>query len=265
MRLQRGLIRGLRLAGTVVQAALDHAIALRKPSLQARAEWLHYWCGMTLDRVGVDFAYSGTAPTNHLLVANHLSYLDIFLLSAITQCVRGEEGCCRLAGFWPDARLAGTIFVDRERRADVHRASDEVHAAASAGVLVVIFPEGTSSDGRTVLPFYSSLFEPAVRLALPIASAHLSYELEDGNTETEICYWGTMTLVPHLAHLLSKDGIRARVCFGKPHVYTDRKHAALSTRREVLELSGSFDPHSDPASTQSHGPATPDFSSMPRS
>ena len=69
--------------------------------------------------------------------------------------------------------------------------------AITGGALVVLFPEGTSSDGSTVLPFKSALLESPVELRCRVASAAIEYALDDGSVADEMCYWRGMTLVPH--------------------------------------------------------------------
>jgi 1-acyl-sn-glycerol-3-phosphate acyltransferase len=235
----RALSRGLVLGGTIIEAIAQHARMSAKGEmpLPARAEWLHRWCGICLRRLGVDYTYRGLPPRDALLVANHLSYLDVLVLSAITPCIFvAKQEVAAWPVFGRMARLSGTIFVDRSRRGDVHSVAAKISEAVQSGTVVVIFPEGGSSNGRSVLPFHSSLLEPAVDLQLPVTPAHLSYTMPDGDPETDICYWGDMTLAPHLLKLLSRHGIRSVVRFGKPQTFADRKQAALQMRAEILRL-----------------------------
>jgi 1-acyl-sn-glycerol-3-phosphate acyltransferase len=90
-------------------------------------------------------------------------------------------------------QLGGTLFVDRGRRTHVSRVNDAIQAVLEQGALVVLFPEGTSSDGRTVLPFKSSLLEPAAQSAHPISVSAIQYSIEDGDAGAEVCYWGSHT------------------------------------------------------------------------
>jgi 1-acyl-sn-glycerol-3-phosphate acyltransferase len=186
----------------------------------------------------VDYTYQGQPPQNALLVANHLSYLDVLVLSAITPCIFVAK---QEVASWPIfgrmARLSGTIFVDRNRRGDVHSVAAQISGAVRSGTVVVIFPEGGSSSGTSVLPFYSSLLEPAASLQLPVTPAHISYRLRDGDPGIDIAYWGDMTLAPHLLKLLSKHDIRPVVRFGTPQKFSDRKQAAAKTRAEIINLS----------------------------
>ena len=110
-------------------------------------------------------------PSSGLLVSNHLSYLDIVVLSSIRPCVFvAKRDVARWPLFGWLAHAAGTIFVDRERRFSTEFVNG-IHEAIAAGLPVVLFPEGTSSDGSTVLPFKSALLESAVQLRSPVAAA----------------------------------------------------------------------------------------------
>jgi 1-acyl-sn-glycerol-3-phosphate acyltransferase len=103
----------------------------------------------------------------------------------------------------------------------------------------VLFPEGTSSDGSRVLPFMSSLLEPAAAARCPVAAAHLAFAVDDGDPAQEVCYWADMTLVPHLLNLLAHGRVQARVrCVVQPPGETSRKALARQLHREVLRLAG---------------------------
>ena len=107
----------------------------------------------------------------------------------------------------------------------------------ASGLLVVIFPEGTSSDGADVLPFRSSLLEPALRGNHQISTAWIHYALEDGDAKSEVCYWGDHTFFPHLLNLLGKKSVRATLRFGKFQRTTDdRKELAKQLHAAVSEL-----------------------------
>ena len=177
-------------------------------------------------------------PAGGLLVCNHLTYLDVIVLSSISPCLfiaKRDVSGWPLFGWLTSA--AGTVFVDRERPLASGGAVDRVRAAIDSGLPVVLFAEGTSSDGSQVLPFKSSLFEAAVRLKCPVAAARISYELRDGSAAAEVCYWGDMIFVPHLLHLFSKRTILAEVRFseGRPRPGT-RKEIARELQEEVAGL-----------------------------
>jgi len=113
----------------------------------------------------------------------------------------------------------------------------QISCAIESGLLVVLFREGTSSDGETVRPFKSSLLQAAVDSHCATAAAGIDYELADGSVADEVCYWRDMTLVPHLLNLLGKHTIESRACFSPARTRgTDRKTRACELRAEVAAL-----------------------------
>ncbi len=210
----------------------------RSLSYAERAAWLHRCCRKVLPRVGVELKSSGTAPSGGLLISNHLSYMDILLLSSITPCCFLSKAEVRR---WPVfgwiAQLAGTIFLDRKNPAALLRANDQLRALLAQGVLVVLFPEGTTSDGSSVLPFHASLFQTAVESDIPLTPAYITYRISEGSLAEDVCFWGDMTLVPHLWNLFSKSVLHAFVIFGATERgFENRKEAAERMRSRVTAL-----------------------------
>ncbi len=217
------------------------AFAPEEKRRRARAAWLSRSSRRHLKIFGYKADVSGDIPQNGLLISNHLSYLDVLAISAVTPAVFVSKAEVRR---WPLfgwlAALAGTIFIQRERRTHVGAVNREIETALSTGTLVVVFPEGTSSDGTDVLPFRAPLLEPALRGGYEISIAWIHYELSDGDAKQEVCYWGDHTFFPHLLNLLGKKTVRATLRFGKFHRATDdRKELALQLRAAVLALKNS--------------------------
>jgi 1-acyl-sn-glycerol-3-phosphate acyltransferase len=204
----------------------------------ARAAWLHRATRRHLKIFDLQAEVSGPVPANGLIVSNHLSYLDVLVLSSVTPAVFVSKADVR---GWPVfgwlARLGGTVFIERERRTHVGVVNREIESALAAGVPVVVFPEGTSSDGQTILPFRSPLLEPVAGGAHAITPSWIHYTLGDGDARQEICYWGDHAFFPHLLNLLDKQKIHARVCFGKFERMTeDRKELARQLQAAVEKL-----------------------------
>lgn len=207
-------------------------------SEQMRIEILHRWSRWTLARMRVIVDVTGAPPGAGLIASNHLSYLDILVYSAVAPCAFVSKSEVRN---WPAvgwiATLAGTIYVDRSRRSGTHTIQPEIQAALANGVRLVLFPEGTSSDGLTLLRFHSSLFQPAVDLQAPVFAASLTYTVPDGVASTDACWWGDMALFPHIIHLLGKHSVTATVKFSADSFrFTDRKQAAQQMYQEVDRL-----------------------------
>jgi 1-acyl-sn-glycerol-3-phosphate acyltransferase len=126
------------------------------------------------------------------------------------------------------------MFVDRTHRSSAGRSVKAIDDALCDGHLVVLFPEGTSSDGTTVLPFKSSLIEPVTRLACRTTTATLSYSLANGSVADEVCYWRDMTLLPHLLNLFTKRRIDGTIVFSESRVRSgDRKQLARELHDDV--------------------------------
>ena len=206
-----------------------------------RADWMHEWCGQAMARLGIRLQVVGQPPDAGMIVSNHLSYIDIFAFGTAMPCLFVSKSEVR---DWPIfgalTTMAGTVYIDRKRRSDTRNANESIRRALDQGLRVVIFPEGTSSDGASVLPFYPSLFEPAVEGGVPITAAHIGYEVADGDVGRDIAYWGDMTFFPHLLNLLARKGVSATVKFAEAaRKFEDRKTAAAEMREEVLALHAS--------------------------
>ncbi|HKP10995.1 MAG TPA: lysophospholipid acyltransferase family protein [Blastocatellia bacterium] len=169
-------------------------------------------------------------PSPFFLAANHLSYVDIIVLATQANCrfiAKKDVSAWPLIGLL--CRGVGTIFIDRENRRDLVRVNRAVGQALAAGGGVVLFPEGTSSQGATVLPFKPGLLELAARAGLAVSYAALSYSVPGDQTPAHlsVCWWGDMTFVKHLASLLRLGAIEATLVFGRePIRATDRKQLA---------------------------------------
>jgi len=237
-----GLWRAFAVAFFSFYALVENAITIpffsRVRRLHARAEWLHRWSRFACRVLGIRVTTRGHMPASGLLVSNHLSYLDVVVLSSIQPCVFVAKH--DVAG-WPFfgwlARSAGTIFVDREHRFSSAAVIGLVHDAIRGGSVVVLFPEGTSSDGATVLPFKSALLESAVQLRCRVTAACIDYAIDRGSVSEEVCYWRDMTLLPHLFNLFFKREIRSNCVFAVAKTRSgDRKQIARELREEIVSM-----------------------------
>jgi 1-acyl-sn-glycerol-3-phosphate acyltransferase len=236
--------RLLWFSGALVLMAVDFVgtCAFRPASVfrQVRIAWLQRSARRALRVLNARYSANGPIPARGLLVCNHLTYLDILVLAAMTPAVFVSRSDVK---YWPvfgwAAVLAGTIFVNRQRRTQVGEISSQMRQALDSGALVVLFPEGTSSDASTILPFKTSLLEPAIGSPHPLSIGLLRYAVDEGDVSRDICYWGDMNFVPHLFNLLNLPGFEARVEFKPVSAGTaDRKELARQLRAQLLELHG---------------------------
>jgi 1-acyl-sn-glycerol-3-phosphate acyltransferase len=225
-----------------VAACLDFVFRLwltgRSGQPGRRTDWCHRWSKQFAAAVALEVVVEGSPPAAGILVSNHLSYLDIVAFATTRPLVFVSKADVRA---WPLigtlTRCAGTLFLKREVKADVVRIGEQFAPLIQAGQIITLFPEGTSSDGQTVLPFKPSLFAPPAEHGWPVTPAAIHYELEDGSVADEVCYWRDMTFFPHFLNLLSKRRIRARVRFGTAlKIEGDRKKLAKEAQEVVVML-----------------------------
>lgn len=165
-----------------------------------------------------------------LFIANHSSWLDIPVLSAV---IPGSFVAKNEVAAWPLfgqlAKLQRTVFVDRERRARTGDSRDEIAARLDAGDSLILFPEGTSSDGNRILPFKSALFGaaevdisrkdgPGPVVVQPVSVAYTRITgLPIGRDWRPFFTWfGDMDLAPHLWRALQFGPITVEIEFHPP-------------------------------------------------
>ncbi|MDR2462534.1 MAG: 1-acyl-sn-glycerol-3-phosphate acyltransferase [Verrucomicrobiales bacterium] len=204
-----------------------------------RAAWTQRWAQRYARLLNLTVTVSGGIPRRGLVAANHLGYLDILVIASVMPCAFVSKHEVRR---WPLlgrlATHANTVFLNRAHIRDLAPAVAQMKHRLAQKLPLVLFPEGTSSDGLRILPFRPSLLQPACELAAPLTATHLSYQLDRGSVPDEVCYWGDMTLLPHLWNLLGKPAIRAQVRFAPPSAPAgDRKQLAARLHAEVSRLS----------------------------
>lgn len=206
--------------------------------LHRRAALLQKISRALLSHLQVSIETRGNVPQRGLLVSNHVSFVDIMLLSALSPLVFvSKSEVARWPIIGPIAVKSGTLFIERQKRSDVSRINRALSSAFDAGVLACIFPEGTSSDGTGVLPFQPSLLQPAISAQLPVCPAHIRYETENGIRADDIAYFGDRNLMDCMRALIRRKKTIARVSFGSPiDAHADRKTLAAILNREVCRL-----------------------------
>jgi lyso-ornithine lipid O-acyltransferase len=219
-------------------------IRLRGPfTLEKRALWLHAASRRVLASLGIHYTVEGHLPDRGILVANHLSYLDIAVFSAVAPCFFVAKSEIR---GWPyfgkAARVGGTLFIDRRSLASAEQVASQIGERLELQIPLLFFPEGTSSDGSAVLPFHSRLFEPAIRADAPVTAAAIRYDLANPAEERDICWFGDDAFLSHLWKTLGMKSVTATVRFGEPRKYQHRRTAAERTRAEIAEMRSGTSP-----------------------
>ncbi len=198
--------------------------------------------------LGIKIHTNAIVPaTPFFLVSNHLSYIDIIVLASQLDCVFIAK---REIKSWPVfgllSRSMDTIFIDRTRAADIPRVNALIVETLQSQQNIVVFPEGTSTAGTEVWPFKPSLLEPAARGNFPVAYASISYRTPPGDVPAHlsVCWWGKMTLMPHLLGIFRLSAIEATLTFGEETLQgTDRKELAKRLHEAVTTI---FMPSTEP-------------------
>jgi 1-acyl-sn-glycerol-3-phosphate acyltransferase len=226
---------GLALALAILRFWL---MRLRGPlTMEQKAQWSQSSSRLVLGALGIRYRIDGQPPTHGLVVCNHLSYLDILILSAAMPCFFIAK--LEISG-WPifgkAARSNGTIFLDRSSMSSATSVAEQMIERFKLPVPVLLFPEGTSTDGSQVLRFHSRLIAPATSTGTQITAAAVRYVIKDGTPEQELCWYAGASFTPHLLKALGVAGFSAKVRFGQARVYTDRRVAADTTHAEVTAM-----------------------------
>jgi len=228
------LLCALRFLGLSLRCCLSGS----EVTPQQRAEWMHFCGRIVLGAIGIHSRVEGVLPQGSTLIAaNHLSYLDIVIVSAaLPAAFVAKLEIASWLGFGPLAKMGGAIFVDRASRASAWDTADEMAQRLGTDVPVVLFPEGTSTDGSEVLRFHSTLFAPAVEARIPVVPAAVFYEMKGTGTERNLCWFGDDAFLPHLLRVLRVEGFTAVVRFGQPEIYPDRQTAAWRSHDAIAAM-----------------------------
>ena len=200
---------------------------------RARLEINRRWSGVLLTLCGVEVSHSGLPISQGpaLWVINHVSWLDIFAINHVRAAVfiaKSEIRRWPLLG-WLVAG-ADTIFIERASRHAVQKVGRAMQDTFERGQVVGLFPEGTTSQGYDLLPFYANLFEPARRAGVPIQPVALLF-FHHGVRSDFAAFVGEENLMQNLWRVLGGKGVRIEVEF-LPPVWTPETTPA-PTRAEL--------------------------------
>lgn len=230
-------------------------------------ELIPYWYFKIASRIlGIDTRVHG-APSREnpvLFIANHISWVDIFALGGVMKpsfVARGDLEGWPLFGWL--STLRRTIFIDRENRARSGAHLELMIKRLEAGDSLILFPEGTSSDGSRVLPFKSSLFAVAERWngtkpltvqPVSIAYTQLNSMPLGRHFRPYVGWYGDMFLGPHVWDLMTLGRVTVVITFHTPvtlETVGDRKamsaHCHGEISRQLARLNAGYEPVADAA------------------
>jgi 1-acyl-sn-glycerol-3-phosphate acyltransferase len=238
----RGWVAAWRLARVLLHGLHGLAIVLLRfgaydaATRHARIGW---WSAKLLRLIGVALHRRGVAPHAgaKLVVANHVSWLDIAALHAVIPDAHFVSKAD--VRHWPlVGRLvagAGTLFIERESKRDALRVVHQMAAALQAGDTVAVFPEGTTGDGRALLPFHANLLQAAIATATPTQPVLLRWFDADHAISPVVEFVGDTTLAQSLWRILRARDLAVEVRLLPPQHSAHADRRALAARlRETL-------------------------------
>jgi 1-acyl-sn-glycerol-3-phosphate acyltransferase len=187
---------------------------------QRRQATVQSWSRSMLRILGIPLQVEGAPPARGpvLLVANHISWLDILVMHAAGYCRFVSKSDVK---HWPLlgtlATGGGTLYIERERARDAMRVVHHMRESLAAGEVVAVFPEGTTGDGRALLPFHANLIQAAVSAHVPVQPVGLRFvDAATGEDSEGPLYLGNDTLLTSLWRTLAGRPFVARIRFGSP-------------------------------------------------
>jgi 1-acyl-sn-glycerol-3-phosphate acyltransferase len=200
------------------------------------------WSSRTLAALGIALEVRGAARAGPVLfTANHISWLDILAINAVHPARFVSKADVR---HWPVlgwmVACGGTLFIERERKRDALRVVHQVAEALKAGETLAVFPEGTTSDGRGLLPFHANLLQAAISTETPVQAIALRYADATAPVSLAATYIGDTTLAQSLRAVLFADRLRVRVellpAQGTRHL--DRRALAERLHNDIADALG---------------------------
>lgn len=186
-------------------------------SWSRRVVAIRRWSRQLLRILHVRLRVSGSPPSGHgptLIVSNHVSWLDIWVLDAVVPVRFVAKSDIRR---WPVVGFlvsrAGTIFIERRRPQDTARTNRTIVQALTRGEYVAMFPEGATTDGTAVKPFHASLFQPALGAGARVVVVALRYVNLDGDIDLDASYAGERSLWESVWLILAHRSLRAELTF----------------------------------------------------
>jgi 1-acyl-sn-glycerol-3-phosphate acyltransferase len=211
----RAVLRLVRVVVHVLHGLLIVLLRFSRLDAAARRERVLWWSRKLLTVCGIELIVDGAPrPGAKLVVANHVSWLDIVALNAVSPArfvskseVQGWPLLNRLVS------AADTLYIERERRRDALRVVHQVADALKAGDTVAVFPEGTTSDGTALLPFHANILQAAIATETPVQPVALRYSDARHAVSPAAAYVGDTSLVQSLWWVASARSLRVRVSF----------------------------------------------------
>ncbi len=227
----RAIARLLCALAHIVHGILIVLLRFRAYDAARRVERIEWWSRKTLRLMGIALQVEGQpAAGGALMVANHISWLDITALHAVCPQVRFVSKAD--VKHWPLlSRLAdasNTLYLERERKRDALRVVHQMADALQNGDLIAVFPEGTTSDGRSLLPFHANLLQAAIVTGAPVQPIALRFSDRQQPISPAVEFVGSTTLVQSVWRVACGEGLTAHISLLAPRASANAERRALA-------------------------------------
>ena len=175
----------------------------------------------------------------YLYISNHLSYLDVIIYSTYFPSLFVTSKEIKETPFLGQVcTMAACFFVERRNKKNLIREINALTSLLEKKIPVMIFPEATSTDGSSVLPFKSPLFKACVKKETPILPFSLNYKKIDQNpfdlsNRNIVCWYGDMPFLPHLWNMLRCRSIEATIVVSAPLYLPDHRQLAIEAHKMI--------------------------------
>jgi 1-acyl-sn-glycerol-3-phosphate acyltransferase len=232
----------LRVSVHVLRGLAEIVLLFPRLTRPGRDRHVQTWARTLLKRLDVELKMVGAPPREGplLLVSNHISWVDIVALHAVCHCrfvAKADVKQWPLIGIL--ATGGGTLYVQRESRRDAMRVVHRMAQALRAGDILAVFPEGTTGDGESVLPFHANLIQAAISANSPVQPVAIQFvDTKSGTPSQAVNYMGDESLVSSIWRTLSARDLCAVVAFGAVQRADgrDRRALAQELRSEIVAM-----------------------------
>ena len=236
------VVRMLRLLAHALAGLWTLHLRFGRMSVAEQHSAVQQWAQGVLRIMGIELQVHGRAHAGPvLLVANHISWLDIVVMLAAQYCrfvAKSELKAWPLVG--PLATAAGTLYIERASSRDALRVVHHMAERLQAGDVLAVFPEGTTGDGVEMLPFHANLLQAAIAAQAPAQAVGLRFVDAWGQPSFAPCYIGDDTFLGSVWRTLCARGLVVHVAFAAPDLPQGRNRRvwAVDLRAQVMAVRG---------------------------
>ena len=235
------LIFSLKIISLIFEAVIVSKLIFRFASDSWKNRYVQKWSVKVLKSFGISIKLLGsenlTIKSGFCIVSNHISWIDIQVLESIVHCrfISTSE-----VFSWPVigkmAEAAGSLFIDLDNpRMGTKKIADQMVSLLQAGERICFFPEGTSTDGRQILPFKSNLFQPSIISGTPVIPVAIRYLDKDNHISTAAGFFGDMTLIECMSNIFKNRPLTAEVTFlPVSPVFAHKKELSEYCYRQII-------------------------------